>query len=855
MAPSDPALPSVDTRTLLVIGNGMVGQKLVDLAVEAIEAADHHAHWRVVVIGEESRPAYDRVGLSSWFEGRTEDELSLVAPEMLDHTRIEYRFGRSVVDLDTGARTALLDDGTQLTYDEAVLATGSFPFVPPLEGRHLPGCFVYRTLDDLAEIREWAEAEGRSVGAVIGGGLLGLEAANALRALGMTTHVIEMAPHLMPQQLDAPAAKMLARWITELGVELHCGVSTSCLKGDENGVTAIEFAEGDPLEVDLVVFSAGIRPRDELARATGVQVGERGGVLVDDSCRTTTPGISAIGEVACHAGRVHGLVAPGYDMARVVVDRLFGEGVQIFAPGTPATKLKLMGVAVASFGQTNADETCEELVFSDPVSKVHRKLVVDAADGSLRGGLLVGDAEGYELLALMATGDVPTPTDIGSFLSPVTDGASTSIGPDALPDTATICSCNAVTKGKICGAVEDGCHTVKAIGACTKAGTTCGGCAPTVDRILKSELDRLGVAFDTRLCEHFDYSRQQLFDLIRFHKHRSWAEVRAAHGSGRGCEICRPVVGSILASLSNGYVLDGDQAAIQDTNDHSLANMQRNGTYSVVPRVPGGEITPAQLIALGRIAEDFDLYTKITGGQRIDLFGARLDQLPAIWKRVVEAGMESGHAYGKALRTVKSCVGETWCRYGVQDSVSMAIQVELRYRGLRSPHKIKAAVSGCARECAEAQSKDVGVIATDSGWNLYVGGNGGTTPRHADLFASDLDDETLLRYIDRFLMFYIRTADRLQRTAAWLDELDGGLDYLRSVVIDDSLGICDELEADMAAHIDSYECEWTATLEDPVRLAKFVEFVNAPDAVAEPGWGEMRGQRVPLPKLRREVPA
>ena len=836
-------------RTLLVVGNGMVGQKLVDLVL----AGDQVGRWRVVVVGEERRPAYDRVALSSWFEGRTEDDLSLVDPELLHDPRVEYRLGCRVEALDPTERTAHLDDGTTLAYDEVVLATGSSPFVPPIDGRELPGCFVYRTLDDLAAIRAWAEADGRRVGAVIGGGLLGLEAANALRLLGLETHVIEMAPHLMPQQLDRPAACMLERWITGMGVRLHCGASTAGLDGGADGVRTVRFAEGDPLDVDLVVFSAGVRPRDELARAAGLAVGERGGVVVDDLCRTSAPGVSAVGEVACHEGRVHGLVAPGYEMARVVADRLVGDGTTRLAPTPPSTKLKLLGVSLASFGQTAADDGCDELVFSDPVAKVHRKLIVDTATGALRGGILVGDAEGYDLLALMASGDVPTPTDIGSFLAPVSATGAAPIGPDALPDTAPICTCNAVTKGSICAAVVDGAHSAGAVGARTGAGTGCGGCVPTVTRLVRSELDRMGVAVDRRLCEHFDHTRQELFDLVRFHRYRTWAEVLGAHGRGRGCDVCRPVVASILASLANGYVLDGDQAALQDTNDHALANLQRNGTYSVVPRVPGGEITPAQLIAIGRIAEDFGLYTKITGGQRIDLFGARLDQLPEIWQRVLDAGMESGHAYGKALRTVKSCVGETWCRYGVQDSVDMAIRIELRYRGLRAPHKIKAAVSGCARECAEAQSKDVGVIATESGWNLYVGGNGGASPRHADLFAADLDDETLIRYIDRFLMFYVRTADRLQRTAAWLDELEGGLEHLRSVVVDDSLGICAELEADMARHVESYECEWAATLQDPERRARFVEFVNAPDAASEPGWEQVRGQRVPLPARRREV--
>ncbi len=330
------------------------------------------------------------------------------------------------------------------------------------------------------------------------------------------------------------------------------------------------------------------------------------------------------------------------------------------------------------------------------------------------------------------------------------------------------------------------------------------------------------------------------------HGYQRFDDIVEAHGRGRGCDVCKPAIASILASQWNAHVLGPDTGALQDTNDAYLANIQRNGTYSVVPRIPGGEITPEKLIVIGEVAKDFGLYTKITGGQRIDLFGARMEQLPDIWRRLVDAGFESGHAYGKALRTVKSCVGSTWCRYGVQDSVGLAIELELRYRGLRSPHKLKGGVSGCARECAEARAKDFGVIATEKGWNLYVGGNGGANPAHAQLLAGDLDTETLVSYLDRFLMYYVRTADRLQRTAAWIDALDGGLDRVREVVVEDSLGLGGELEAAMAKHVGSYADEWQATLQDPEKLARFVSFVNAPDT-PDPNisFSEERGQIKP----------
>lgn len=817
-------------QQLVVAGNGMVGQTFV----EELVARDDDRCWQVTVVGEEAVPAYDRVALSTRFDGATGADLNLCDQAGLEAQGVTFRLGRRVAGIDRLSQKVELDDGTLLAYDHLVMATGSSPFVPPLPGRDLPGCFVYRTLDDLDAIEAWSADATRGV--VVGGGLLGLEAANALSNLGLETHVVEMAPRLMPQQLDDPAAQMLRRWVDDLDIVTHLEFATESIAG-HGAVESIIAADGRVVPADIVVFSAGIRPRDELAHAADLVVGARGGIVIDDRCRTSDERVSAIGEVACHDERIYGLVAPGYAMARVVADRLCG-GDATFDGADLSTKLKLLGVEVASFG-TAADPDGDRVEFSDPTSKVHRR--VSLRDGIVTGGVLVGDTSGYDMLLAMAQGSVPT-AGVPSLVLPSGLGPAVDM---ALPDAAVLCSCNNVSCGDVRTAIAAGCHDGQSLRSETTAGTGCGGCVPGLTSLLNDELRAIGVEVSSALCEHFDHSRQELFDLIRFHGHASWRSVLEAHGRGRGCEICRPTVGSILASLSNGYVLDGDQAAVQDTNDHALANMQHNGTYSVVPRVPGGEITADQLIALGEIAKEFDLYTKITGAQRVDLFGARLDELPSIWAKVIEAGLESGHAYGKALRTVKSCVGSTWCRYGVQDSVAMAIRIEQRYRGLRSPHKLKSAVSGCTRECAEAQSKDFGVIATESGWNLYLAGNGGRVPRHAELFATDLDDEELIRTIDRYLMFYIRTADRLERTSVWFEKLDGGLDYLRSVIVDDVLGIAAELDADMARHVDTYECEWTATLEDPERLAHFVEFVNAPDEHSQPVWIRERGQRVP----------
>ena len=576
------------------------------------------------------------------------------------------------------------------------------------------------------------------------------------------------------------------------------------------------------------MFSAGIRPDDALARTAGLMTAERGGVLVDDACLASAPDVYAVGECASAAGRCWGLVAPGYDQAAVVVDRLLG-GDRQFTGADLSTKLKLLGIDVASFGDAHARTPgALELVWSDPIAGVYSKLVVTDDAKTLLGGVLVGDVSAYALLRPLVGSEIPgEPADL---VLPARDGAPVGIGAAALPPAAQVCACRDVSKAAICAAVtEGGCRDVAGVKAGTGAGTVCGSCVGLVKDLVAGEMSSLGLVMSTALCEHFDLSRAELFEVVRVRGLRTWSSVLAGHGRGQGCDVCKPTVASILSSLGVGYVLDGELGTLQDTNDHMLANLQKDGTYSVVPRIPGGEVLPEHLIVLGEVARDYGLYAKITGGQRIDLFGARVEQLPQIWRRLVDAGMESGHAYGKSLRTVKSCVGQTWCRFGVQDSTSLAIELELRYRGLRSPHKIKMGVSGCARECAEARSKDFGIIATENGWNLYVGGNGGFRPRHADLFLQDVDTETLVRTIDRVLMLYVFTADRLQRTAPWIEGLDGGLEHLRAVVVDDSLGLCDDLDAAVALHVATYSDEWADTLADPERVARFTHFVNAPD--------------------------
>ncbi len=836
---------------IVVVGNGMVGHKYLETLCQQLAESGRRSDYDIIGFCEEPRPAYDRVQLSAFFSGATAQDLSLVEDDFFAANGITLHLNDAVVSIDRASKTVHSRQGLSVAYDKLVLATGSYPFVPPFPGHDRKDCFVYRTIEDLEAITE-AGARSR-VGAVVGGGLLGLEAAKALTDMGLQTHVVEFAPRLMAVQVDDGGGALLRSKIEAIGVNVHTGKNTQRIVDGEQHAHRMEFADGDCLETDIVLFSAGIRPQDALARDCELALGERGGIVIDNDCLSSDPDIYAIGECALWNQQIFGLVAPGYDMARVAVSHLLGGDAQ-FTGADMSTKLKLMGVDVASIGDAHArSQGARSCIYVNDHAGVYKKLVTDSAGKQVIGAVLVGDAAEYGNLLQMALNGIAIPCPPEQLILPASEGGTPALGADALPDTATICSCNNVTKGDLCGAIAAGCTQLGELKSGTRAGTSCGGCAVLVKNVLDGELEKMGVEVNNHLCEHFPHSRQELEHLVRVEKHRSFQSLRDAHGQGLGCDICKPAVASLLASTWNEHVLQPHLAPLQDTNDYFMANMQKDGTYSVVPRVPGGEITPDKLIVLGQVAKKYKLYTKITGGQRIDLFGAQVHELPLIWQELVDAGFESGHAYGKAVRTVKSCVGSTWCRYGQQDSVGMSILLEERYRGIRAPHKLKFAVSGCTRECAEAQCKDVGVIATERGWNLYVAGNGGMSPRHADLFATDLDDATLIRTIDRFLMLYIRTADRLQRTARWMEELDGGLDYLKAVVIEDSLGIGAELEAQMQSLVDTYECEWKKTLEDEAKLKRFRHFVNSTDIDRNVLFVQERGQIRPATEDERKA--
>lgn len=809
---------------LAIIGNGMVGHRFTEELTDKAGAGQ----FDITVFCEEPRVAYDRVHLSSYFSHHTAEELSLVKPGFHEKHNITVLTNERVITVNRQEKVLHTNTGRTVHYDKLVIATGSYPWVPPIKGSDTRDCFVYRTIEDLNAIEACARRSRKGV--VIGGGLLGLEAAGALKNLGIETHVIEFSPVLMAEQLDALGGEQLKQKIERMGVRVHTGKNTTEITASDNGESrkVLHFADGSSLETDFVVFSTGIRPRDRLARQCGLAVAERGGLVINDQCQTSDPDVYAIGECASWHGRTYGLVAPGYKMAQVAADHLLGQDNQ-FTGADMSAKLKLLGVDVGGIGNTHAtDNGCHSYIYLDEANEIYKRLIVSDDNKYLLGAVLVGDTEDYGNLLQLALNRIELPENPDVLILPAHAGSKPAIGVESLPDSAQICSCFDVTKGDIIQAIHNGCQTVADIKAETKAGTGCSGCVPLITQVLNAELTSLGIEVNHHLCEHFAYSRQELYHLIRVEKISTFDELLARYGEGYGCEVCKPTIGSLLASCRNDYILRDDLVSLQDTNDNFLANMQKDGTYSVIPRSPGGEITPEGLLTIGKIAQEYHLYTKITGSQRIAMFGAQKQDLPAIWEKLIAAGFETGHAYAKALRMAKTCVGTAWCRFGVGDSTALGVELEHRYKGIRTPHKMKFGISGCTRECSEAQGKDIGIIATDKGWNLYVCGNGGMKPRHGDLLMADLDKETLISYIDRFMMFYIRTADKLSRTSTWLENLDGGIDYLRDVIVSDKLGLNAQLEQELAQLREKVICEWQETVNNPHARKRFSHFVNSP---------------------------
>ncbi|KAK3402285.1 nitrite reductase [Sordaria brevicollis] len=879
---------STPRKRIVVVGLGMVGIAFIEKLIKL----DTQKQYEIIVIGEEPHVAYNRVGLTSFFTHREVEQLYLNPVEWykqhLTTSSLTHHLSTTCLSLSPSSKTLTISPPpstpslSSLSYDHLVLATGSRALLPTsTPGHDSLGVFVYRTISDLQNLISWStlpRIKG-STGVVVGGGLLGLEAAKALTDLGVYGRVvvIERNGWVLARQVDEEAGGLVVEGVRGLGVEVLTRRRVKEVDCDsesgERRVKGIWFEDGEYLACSTICFAIGIKPRDELAREAGIACSEKGGgIVVDDSLATSAPDVYAIGECASWQGQTFGLIGPGVEMADVLAFNLtqaYLHTPRVFKRPDLSTKLKLLGVEVASFGDFFADRdgpkylppkvkrdlkksggkaTVKALTYKDPFSSVYKKYIFTSDGKYLLGGMMIGDTTDYvRLVPLVKTQkalDIP-PSQL------ILGAKKDSEEDDDLPDDTQICSCHNVTKADLVSPLKSGaCTSLGDLKSCTKAGTGCGGCMPLVQSIFNRTMSSLGTEVKNNLCPHFPtYSRADLYNIISVKRLRTLPDVMREAGADAdslGCEVCKPAIASIFASLWNDHVMSPAHHGLQDTNDRFMGNIQRNGTFSVVPRVAAGEITPEKLIVIGEVAREYNLYTKITGGQRIDMFGARKQDLLQIWKKLVDAGMESGHAYAKSLRTVKSCVGTTWCRFGVGDSVGMAVRLEERYKGLRAPHKIKGGVSGCVRECAEAGNKDFGLIATDKGFNILIAGNGGTTPRHSVLLAKDVPPTQVIPIIDRYLMFYIRTADKLQRTARWLEALPGGIDYLKEVILDDRLGICASLEAQMQELVDSYFDEWAEAINNPAMQERFKQFANTDEGQPPMEVEIDRGQERPV---------
>ncbi|KAL1305359.1 hypothetical protein AAFC00_002254 [Neodothiora populina] len=878
-------------KRIVVVGLGMVGisfiEKIMKLDVKRRE-------YDVIVIGEEAHLAYNRVGLTSFFEHRKVENLYLNPEEWytsMPEGSLNYHLNTLVTSIDSEKKIVETSQGTTVPYDILVLATGSDAVLP----RHTPGhdangVFVYRTIEDLEKLIAFSATRTGKIGAVVGGGLLGLEAAKAMMDLEEFSKIklIERNRWVMSRQLDGDAGSMVVEQVRSLGVDVLLSKRVGKINTDsENNIVGVTFEDGENMECSCICFAIGVKPRDQLARKAGIKCADRGGgIIINPDLSTSIPDIYAIGECASWENETYGLIAPGIEMADVLSFNLTqakAHSPRVFKRPDLSTKLKLLGVEVASFGDFFADRDgpkflpaalkrnakkeaakneedkiktltdglppppVKALTYKDPFNQVYKKYIFTEDGKYLLGGMMIGDTKDYVKLVPMVKNQKALEVPPSEFIVGANKGEDDG---DDLADDTQICSCHNVTKGDVTKSVKDGtCKTIGDVKACTKAGTGCGGCMPLVQTIFNKTMSSMGQEVKNFICPHFDYSRADLFNVIYVKKLQSFPEIMKQYGKepeSVGCEFCKPAIGSIISSLFNKHLLDNDRHGLQETNDRFLANIQRNGTFSVVPRVSGGEITADKLIVIGTVAKKYNLYCKITGGQRIDLFGAKKQDLLPIWQELIDGGMESGHAYAKSLRTVKSCVGTTWCRFGIGDSVGMAVRLEERYKSIRGPHKIKGGVSGCVRECAEAQNKDFGLIATEKGFNVFVGGNGGAKPRHSELLAKDVPPDDVVPILDRYLAFYLRTADKLQRTARWIENLPGGIKYLQEVILQDKLGICADLEQQMQDLIGSFYCEWTEVLNDPEKRKKFSQFGNTSENI-EPAVEnvEERGQQRP----------
>ena len=741
---------------LAVIGGGIAGQSVCERVRERDPAMP------ITLLCKEPVAPYDRVALSHLLAGETtSDQLRLRPAEWYADSRVELRFAAAdALDLDAGACS--LSDGSSLAFDQVVVCTGSEPLMPPLEGIGLPGVVAFRGPGDCAEITERARRARSAV--VIGGGLLGLEAARGIAALGCSVTVVHLVDRLMERQLDAGAADLLLAALPPLGVDVRLEAQTAAIVGEQRA-EGLRFADSTELEADLVVVSIGIRPQVDLARASGLAV-ERG-IVVDDQMVTSHPRALAVGECAQHRGQVYGLVAPIYEQAAVAADRITGRP-SAYRGSIPSAKLKVMGVDLVAIGQATGER---EVVTADATFGSYRKLVVDG-DGNAAGAVLLGDTKGHELLLEKIKTSEPVDDLLGLLVE-----ASQATAAD-LPDSAQVCNCNGVCKGEIVDAISSqGLGSTQEVVAVTRAGAGCGSCKPLVKEILT--LQRGGAAEEpVYLCPCRKQTREQLAAIVREHDLDSVSTLSDTCGAGRDCGACKPGLAYLVSQVQENRHREERHARF--INDRVHANIQNDGTFSVVPRIRGGVTSPDELRRIADVAERHGVrMVKITGGQRIDLLGLRKEQLPAVWE---ELGMPSGHAYAKAVRTVKTCVGTDFCRFGLGDAIAVGIELERLMEGLYTPHKVKSAVSGCPRNCAESYVKDIGLVAVDGGWEVYVGGAAGGTVRKGDLLERVDDSASAIRLALVFLQYYREQAEYLERTYAWIERV--GIESVRAVVLD-----------------------------------------------------------------------
>jgi nitrite reductase (NADH) large subunit len=768
---------------LVVVGNGMAGMRTVEELL-----AKEPDRYDITVFGAEPLPNYNRIMLSPVLAGeKTFDQIVLNSRAWYEENNITLLTGEPVESVDRAAKTVTSMNGRVVGYDKLLLATGSMPFIIPVPGSTLPGVIGFRDLADVDAMLAAAAKGGRAV--VIGGGLLGLEAANGLRVKGMDVTVIHLMPTLMERQLDPSAGTLLQRELERRGITVLTGADTAAIVGEERA-EAVRLKDGTELPADIVVMAVGIRPNMALGKAAGLDCGR--GIRVDDSMRTSDPSVFAVGECVEHRGLTYGLVAPLFEMAKVLATALAEGEESAYTGSVTSTKLKVTGVDVFSAGDFSGGEGTEEIVFRDAARGVYKRLVLK--DDKLLGAVLYGDTKdgGWYFSLLKDGADVSAERDTMIFGQGFggADAGNPNAAVAALPDSAEICGCNGVCKGTIVKAITSkGLTSLDEVRAHTKASASCGSCTGTVERLLAvtvGDAFKAGPAVKP-MCKCTQHSHDVVRAAIVAKNLRTMPEVFQAleWTTADGCASCRPALNYYLLCAWPGEYADDYQSRF--INERAHANIQKDGTYSVVPRMWGGLTSASELRAIADVVDKFAIPTvKVTGGQRIDLFGVKKEDLPAVWADLNAAGMVSGHAYAKGLRTVKTCVGSEWCRFGTQDSTGLGVKLERMTWGTWTPHKVKLAVSGCPRNCAEATIKDLGVVCVDSGYELHVGGNGGLHVRACDLLVKVATEEEVLEYTGAFMQLYREEARYLERTAPWVERV--GLDHIKQALVEDPEG-------------------------------------------------------------------